>query len=264
MADKASGSSNLLVLGKITAILDTFTLSQFELSLSEIRERTELPQSTVQRIVANMVAQGFLDKKDDKYRIGLKMAFWAAPATRGIPALELITPLLSKLRDRTGETAAFYISENKFRVCVAMAETTAALRREMHVGKIIPIHIGSAGHVLLAWQPELLNEILTTPLEAMTDVSVTTPDLLKSKVAAAKSSGYSISSGERIDGAAGLSAPIFDSVGRIYGAVSILGPSSRMPLAKCEEWVEDLLETAENMTRVMGGRFPGEQGTLSQ
>lgn len=263
MNAKPTKTGNLLVLTKITAILDSFTLREPRLSLSQIRDRTGLPQSTVQRLVTNLVDQGFLDRDDDCYRIGMRMAFWASPATRGIPALDLVSPVLSKLRDLTGESTALYIAEGTYRVCIALAETHAALRREMHVGKIIPLHIGSAGHVLLAWQPELMDRILESPLEPMTEESLTAPDRLQNKVREARRLGYSISAGEREDGASGLSAPVFDSSARIYGAVSILGPSSRMPVEKCEGWVEDLLEAAENMTRVLGGRFPGETGDPS-
>ena len=258
MREKHVSSSNLLVLGKITSILDSFTLAEPRLSLSEIRDRTGLPQSTVQRLATNMVEQGMLDRDGDKYRVGMKMAYWATPATRGLATLDLIAPVLSRLRDFTGESTAFYVSEGRFRVCVLLAETFAALRREMHVGKIIPLHIGSAGHVLLAWQPTALEEVLKSPLEQMTEESLTSPDSLKKKVLEAKRCGYSISAGEREDGAAGLSAPVFDHSARIFGAVSILGPASRMSAQQCKEWVHPLLEAAENMTRVIGGRFPGE------
>lgn len=171
-----------------------------------------------------------------------------------------MTPILSSLRDATGESAALYISEGRFRVCVALEETYAALRREMHVGKIIPLHIGSAGHVLLAFQPELIEEVISDPLEKFTDETLTDPDQLRTKAKLARRNGFSISIGEREDGAAGLSAPVFNANMRLFGALSILGPESRMPLEKCQEWVDYLLEAAEKMTRVIGGRFPGESG----
>jgi DNA-binding IclR family transcriptional regulator len=51
---------------------------------------------------------------------------------------------------------------------------------------------------------------------------------------------------------------VFDSTGALVGAVTISGPTLRMPYAVCEGWVEDLLSTAERMTRLVGGRFPDE------
>ncbi|AGF71163.1 IclR family transcriptional regulator [Corynebacterium halotolerans] len=248
----------LLVLGKISAILDAFTLTRPTLTLGEIREATGMPTSTVQRLVTNLVAQGFLDREDDSFRIGMKMAYWAAPATRGVAMLDLFAPLLKALRDHTGETVCFFQSEREYRVCVAMAETRHALRRAMHVGAILPLHAGSAGQVLLAWNPELLKQVLSAPLPPLTEFTITSSEELESEVHGTRRNGFSITIGQRDDAGAGMSAPVFDSTGTLVGAVTISGPTLRMPYEVCAGWVEDLLSTAERMTRLIGGRFPDE------
>jgi DNA-binding IclR family transcriptional regulator len=253
-----SPNNPLLVLGKISAILDSFTLTRPALSLGEIREATGMPTSTVQRLVTNLVAQGFLDREGDAFRIGMKLAYWAAPATRGVAMLDLFTPLLRELRELTGETVCFFQAEQGHRVCVALAETRHALRREMHVGAILPLHAGSAGQVLLAWAPELLRKTLESPLEPLTEYTIIRSEDLELAVRRTRRDGFSITTGQRDDGASGLSAPVFDSGGGWVGALPISGPTLRMPRSVCEGWVEDLLATAERMTRLIGGRFPDE------
>lgn len=248
----------LLVLGKISAILDAFTLTRPTLSLGEIREATELPTSTVQRLVTNLVSQGFLDREDDSFRIGMRMAYWAAPATRGVEMLELFNPLLKQLRDLTGETVCFFRPEREYRVCVAMAETRHALRRAMRVGAILPLYAGSASQVLLAWNSELLQRIKDIPLQPLAESTITSPEELEASARQTRRDGFSITTDQREDGASGLSAPVFDSTGTAIGAVTISGPTFRMPYSVCEGWIEDLLSTAERMTRLIGGRFPEE------
>lgn len=127
-----SNSNALLVLAKLSSILDALSLSRPVLSLADIREATGMPNSTVQRLVTNLTSQGFLDREADAYRIGMRMAYWAAPATRGMEILDVISPVPKTLRDTTGETACFFKAEQHYRVCVAIAETRHALRREMH------------------------------------------------------------------------------------------------------------------------------------
>lgn len=252
------GPAPLLVLAKISDILDSFSLARPELTLAEIRDSTGLPTSTVQRLVGNLVGHGFIDRVDDRYRIGVRMAYWAAPATRGMEVLDIISPLLKSLRDSTGETTCFFKAEQHYRVCVAMAETRHALRREMHLGKILPLHAGSAGRVLLAWDAELMDAVMRDPLESITDSTITSSEDLEAAVKQTRADGFAITVGERDDGASGLSAPVFDSAAALVGAVAISGPTLRMPRETCESWVEPLLATAENMTRLIGGRFPGE------
>jgi DNA-binding IclR family transcriptional regulator len=253
-----SNSNALLVLAKLSSILDAFSLSRPVLSLADIREATGMPNSTVQRLVTNLTSQGFLDREADAYRIGMRMAYWAAPATRGMEILDVISPVLKTLRDTTGETACFFKAEQHYRVCVAIAETRHALRREMHLGKLLPLHAGSAGRVLLAWDADLMDAVLHDPLEPMTESTIPTSEDLETVVKRTRADGFAITVGEREDGASGLSAPVFDSAAGLVGAVTVSGPTLRMPLETCEAWVEPLLATAEHMTRLIGGRFPGE------
>ena len=259
MASVNDGSSRqqpLLVLGKITEILDAFTLSRPSMTLGEIGQATGLPTSTVQRLVSNMVAQRLLDRVGDQIRIGARMAYWAATAVKDLDVLAVINPVLKEIRDKTGETACFFKVEQTFRVCVAVAETYHALRRDMYVGKVIPLHAGSASRVLLAWNPDLADQILASPLEPLTDGTVTSPDELRALVAQAKADGYAITAGEREDSASGLSAPVFDSAADIVGAITISGPTLRMPQEHCESWVDLLVGYAEQVTRTIGGRIP--------
>ena len=257
--DEGAGASSqqpLLVLGKIAEILDAFSLSRPSITLGEIQQATGLPVSTVQRLVSNMVAQRLLDRVGDQIRVGARMAFWAATAMKDLDVLSVVNPVLKEIRDKTGETACFFKVEQTFRVCVAIAETRHALRRDMYVGKVIPLYAGSASRVLLAWNPDLAEQILASPLEPLTEGTVTSPDESLALIAQAKADGYAITAGEREDSASGLSAPVFDSAADIVGSLTISGPTLRMPREQCEDWVDLLVGYAEQVTRTMGGRIP--------
>lgn len=254
--DSNSTSSPLLVLGKISEILDAFSFDNPSLTLGEIQRATGIPTSTVQRLVSNMVSQGFLDRNGDQIRIGARMAFWAATATKDLDVLTVVNPVLKEIRDLTGETACYFRPEQNFRVCVAVAETRHALRREMYVGKVIPLSVGSASRVLLAYAPDRASRILAGRLEPMTGDSITRADALRAALDRTRSDGYAITTGERETGASGLSAPVFDSAADVIGALTISGPTFRMPQAQCESWVELLVSHAQRITRTLGGRCP--------
>lgn len=262
-ANRDQRPAPLLVLTKITSILDAFSLTRPELTLAEIRKSTGLPTSTVQRLVGNLVSNGFLDRAGDGFRVGVKMSYWAAPATHGVEILETVKPVLNELRDSLGETVCFYQSSMDYRVCVAMAETTHMLRRAMRVGRILPLHAGSAGRVLLAWDDQLAQRILSIELDPLTDDTITDRETLRNAIAQTQADGYAITTGERESGASGLSAPVFNAQADLVGALTIMGPTLRMPLELCEEWVEDLLAATERITRMIGGRLPGESALSS-
>jgi DNA-binding IclR family transcriptional regulator len=254
----ANGSTHtpLLVLAKITEILNAFTLKQPSLTLREIQQSTGLPTSTVQRLVTNLVANGFLDRVEDRFRIGVRMAFWAAAAAKDFDVLAVINPVLKDVRDITGETACFFRAEGEMRVCIAVAETHHSLRREMSVGRIAPVTVGASGRVLLAWNQRLAEQVLDHELPQLTDSTVTDRDTLRTLVKQTHGDGYAITVGERVDGASGIATPVFDSAGDLVGALTVQGPTLRMPYDKCVEWVDVLVEHAERITRALGGRLP--------
>ena len=70
MTENSPKQQPLLVLGKITEILDAFSFDRPAMTLGEIQQSTGLPTSTVQRLVTNLVQQGFLDRGGDRIRIG--------------------------------------------------------------------------------------------------------------------------------------------------------------------------------------------------
>jgi DNA-binding IclR family transcriptional regulator len=99
----------------------------------------------------------------------------------------------------------------------------------MYVGKVIPLSAGSASRVLLAWDSELAERVLSRELESLTEQTVTEAETMRELLAQTRSDGYAITTGERETGASGLSAPA---------------------------WVDLLISHAEQITRTLGGRYP--------
>lgn len=258
MSPTENAASPLLVLKKITSILDAFSLIRPEMGLSEIRGETGLPHSTVQRLVTNMVQEGMLDRRGDQFRIGIRMTHWAAPARQGLDFLELLTPVVRGLRDELGETVCIFRESQGSRVCVALAETRRLLRRAVEVGDIMPLHAGSAGRVLLAWNPELAEKVYGSGLRSMTELTITDAESLDAAVSKTRADGFAITTGERVSGASGLSAPIFGPQAELYGALTVMGPTMRMPYDVCASWIEPVIAAAAEATRLIGGTLPPE------
>lgn len=250
------GVAPLLVLGKITEILDAFSLDQPSLTLRQLRATTGLPASTVQRLVANMVWAGLLERDGDQLRIGLRMAYWAAPAIRAIDAIDIVSPLLDGLRDLTGESVTLFRVEQGHRVCVALSPTRHELRQDAYVGRLMPLHAGSAGRVLLAWDAVLEESVLAHDMRQHTGITITERDELHAALGVTRAQGYAVTSGERVDGAAGLSAPIFNSAGRVLFSLTISGPAVRITEDSIASWISPLVESAREATRRLGGRAP--------
>src|SRR5690606_11413464 len=124
--------------------------------------------------------------------------------------LAVATPVLTQLRDMTGESAQLYRRQGDERVCVAAAERTSGPRDTVHVGAARPRTAGSAAQVLLAWEePERLHRGLRgAKFTAATLASV-------------RRRGWAHSVGEREPGVASVSAPIRGAGGKVIAAISV-------------------------------------------
>jgi DNA-binding IclR family transcriptional regulator len=251
-----SQQNPLLVLGKITAILDAFSPARPSMTLGEIQHATRLPMSTVQRLVSNLLATEILERTDTQIRLGVKISIWATAATKRHDILAVVTPILAEVREITGESVSFFRVERGFRVCVALAETKHALRHHLYVGMAIPLRAGAVSQVLLAWNPELAERVLAGPAEEHTQCTGSDTPVRRELIARVKTAGYAASAGDLREGASELAAPVFSSSADLIGALAVSGPALRITSEQCRNWADLLLNSAERITRTMGGRVP--------
>ncbi|WP_231945008.1 IclR family transcriptional regulator [Agrococcus jejuensis] len=251
---KGTAGRPLLVLDKVRAILDAFTPERPALTLGDLRRATGIPTSTLQRLAANMVEDGFLDRSDDVLRVGVRMLHWSAPALQGIGIVDLAQPILRSLRDETGETACLFRESSGMRVCIAVAESLHPLRRSMSPGETMPISAGSAGRVLLAWNAELADHTLSGELSSFTPSSVVDPADLREHVERARTDGFAVTVGERELGISSVSAPVFGARGELVGALGVLAPTLRLPESATGSAVAAVVAAADALTRLLGGR----------
>lgn len=254
------GGRPILVLRKAVRLLDSFTVDQPELSLGELRARTGLPASTCARLVRNLVDAGLLDRVDDRYRVGVTALRWAAAAERGLDLVSVLNPVLQRLRDSTGESAALYAVQSGQRVCLAVAQTRQPVIWQLHVGLATPLHVGSGARALLAFDEGLAEEVLAGPKRSFTDQTLVDPEALRRALRRTRRRGVAVSRGELDQGVAGVSAPVFDSKGRVRAALGVAGPSQRFTARAIAHHTPLVLAAAREASALLGGSFP----TLSQ
>ncbi|MFE5837384.1 IclR family transcriptional regulator [Arthrobacter sp. NPDC056493] len=227
-SDQGSSSSPLLVLHKVAEILGCFSVGEPEPTLQQIIRQTGLPSSTCQRLVQNMVREGFLDRDGDRYRIGIGMVRWAAPGTLGLDLVKLVKPVLQQLRDETGESACLYVRDGAFRTVVAVAETRHVVMRPFMVGMVMPLHAGAPGKIFLAYDPDAWSSLGEAELSRYTPATPGTLELLRAQAQAAREQGYYAAFGERNEDVGSVSAPVFDHTGRLAGVLGLGFPTQRI------------------------------------
>jgi DNA-binding IclR family transcriptional regulator len=141
----------------------------------------------------------------------------------------LARPALTDLWTASHETVALHVRIGAERICVAELPSPQPIRYVSAVGTAAPLHVGSAGKVLLAFlSPDALERtLLALPLGQATEATITDAELLRQELATIRRQGWAMSVGERIVGASAISVPV-RSGDEPLAALSVLGPSDRL------------------------------------
>lgn len=256
--EQRPSSTPLLVLQKVVEILNCFSLEFPEPTLQQITRQTALPPSTCQRLVQNMVRQGFLDRNGDRYRIGLGLVRWSMPGTFGLDIVRLVKPILDDLRDETEESACLYVRDGVYRTVVAVAETRHVIMRPFRVGQVLPIRAGAPGKVFLAYDPEARKALTDTELTPFTSNTPDSLETLDAQAAVARAQGYYASFGERHNDVGSISAPVFGHTGELVAVLGIGFPLQRVQAADGERLGPTIAAAARAASIALGQPVPGE------
>ena len=208
-------SSGVGVLDKAASILSA--LEAGPATLAQLVTATGLARPTAHRLAVALEYHRMVTRDiQGRFVLGPRLSELATAAGED-RLLATAGPVLSALRDHTGESAQLFRRQGDQRVCVAAAERPIGLRDSIPVGATLPMTAGSAAQVLLAWEePDRLHRGLQAASFNATVLS------------GVRRRGWSQSIAEREAGVASVSAPVRGPSGRVVAAVSISGPVERL------------------------------------
>jgi DNA-binding IclR family transcriptional regulator len=146
-----------------------------------------------------------------------------------LPIVSQARPELEQLTRASAETANLAVLDRFHVVYVDQVTPPQAVVMASWVGRRAPAHASSSGKVLLAFGDEAIREaLLARPLEALTPKTVTDPRRLRTILDETRERGYAKSVDELEDDFVTMAAPVLVE-GRAVAAVSVSGPSARLP-----------------------------------
>lgn len=216
------------VLARIDSVVGAFDDEHSELSLHEITVRTDLPKSTVHRLVEQLVRTGWLERGVEGYRIGMRLFEIGGLATRARRLAESAAPHLNALAAATGLAVQLGILDGTDVVYLERIATVdfALPTRE---GGRQPAYCTALGKAMLAHDAVATADVLAQELPQRTRRTLTSPEVLRADLERTKAQGVAYDHQESYDGLACVAAPVRGS-GRAVAAVSVTGPVARIDL----------------------------------
>ncbi len=231
-------SSGVGVLDKAATVLGA--LEAGPATLAQLVAATHLARPTAHRLAVALEFHRFVTRDmQGRFILGPRLSELASAAGED-RLLAAAGPVLTAVRDHTGESVQLYRRQGDQRICVAAAERQMGLRDSIPVGATLTMLAGSAAQVLLAWEePDRLHRGLQGAAFTATILS------------GVRRRGWAQSVGEREPGVASVSAPVRGPSGRVLAAVSVSGPMERMGRQPGRLHAGAVVSAANRLTEVL-------------
>ncbi|WP_431877260.1 IclR family transcriptional regulator [Amycolatopsis sacchari] len=213
---------------RILSVLAAFSTERPNLTLSEISRLTGLPKGTAHRIVTQLVDWGALERDERHYVIGLKMFEIGTLAPRAYRHRSRILPFLEEAAAATGADVMLAVLDKDQAVLVEHLVGRRAVALAAGLGERLPLHASGVGHVMLAFGPaELLNLVCSRPLTPVTSRTITDPAELRAVVARVREAGVAVVPHSMVPGTVSVAAPIFAERHTLAGVMLFVAPVAR-------------------------------------
>ena len=250
---------NVRAVERAMQILSSFNDGHAEQGVSQIAQATGLHKATAHRIIMTLLNCGFLERTVDgeRVRLGLRAVELGLGALRDLDFRRAAFPYMQRLVERFQETCDLSVFDRGQVLYIEVVHSEHSLTIAARVGRHLPAYCTASGRVFLAFLPaKVVEPILSAPLTAFTEKTITSPARLREELKSIRQRGYGLDDEEFEEGVRAIAAPIRDIDGNVIAAMSVPGPSKRLTPERIPEIARALVETADAVSaHVLRGDF---------
>jgi DNA-binding IclR family transcriptional regulator len=248
---------NVRAVERALQIMGCFDDEHPERGISDIAQAVGLHKATAHRIVTTLVNYGYLERVEEgqKYRLGLELPSLGYKVLRRMDLRREAIPFMKQLVVEWDETCDLSIFDQGEVFYIEIVRGTRALTISAAVGQRLPAHATASGKLFLAYLPDdQVNKLLSKPMDAFTEKTVTTAEGLRKQLEEIRRRGYAIDYEEFEHGVCAIAAPIFNRGGNIIAAIGGPSPMSRMTPDRVAQIAEAFKEAGKGISYRMGYR----------
>lgn len=210
---------------------------------SEVAAELGMNRSSAHTHLVTLADNGYLVKIDGQYKLGMWLLRLGTAARNRDPAYKEVQVITEKLAEETKERSQFTIEECGEGIYLFESMGSQGVSTGPQIGGRVPLHATASGKTILAnIDDERLQKLLEhMELDQFTPQTTTDIRELLDELQTIRENGFAINEQEDVTGINAVAAPVKGSDGRVLGAVSVAGPSHRLPRDRLENEVADLM-----------------------
>ena len=244
--------TSIQVIERMTSLLNALAGYPDPVSLKELSAVTGLHPSTAHRILNDLVLKRFVDKAEaGSYRLGMRLLELGNVVKSRLNVREAALDFMRALHRKTQQTINLSVRQGDEIVYIDRAfSERSGMQVVRAIGGRAPLHLTSVGKLFLS-----VDDVKTvrayatrTGLAGHNKNSITELAKLERELSLVRARGYARDNEELELGVRCMAAGICDDSRKLVAGLSISAPADRLQ----EEWLEDLVTTAQQISAVLG------------
>ncbi len=227
-SNEAQGERETGTIARTILVLRAVAQTQQEPTMKELADTINLPMSTMHRLLDLLMQEGMVERDDTTrtFRPGLEFYRLGALVANRMPLQEVARPFLEGAAREAGESSYLGLLDARALKLLFVMGVESGQILDYRIPLNVPyaLSYGASGLAALAWLGD--EEIERVIVEEGAD-DKRDDESVRQALAEIREQGYAHTTGQRIPGAVGTFAPIFDGRDRIVGTLGYTVPESR-------------------------------------
>jgi len=242
--------------GRVLRALELLAGQSEPLRLIEISRTLELPTSSAHALLQQLIKFDYAKQvgHERRYVQGPGLALLGSRVRAGLQIVKVARPVLEDIAASTGENVYLGMRQSRGIVYADSVEAESGVMARFPLGSMRPLHASSPGKIFLAFhvpKDQLDGFLGPRPLQAYTRHTTTDRAKLRQQLDEIRARGYAVNEQEAVEGAYGVSAPIFGTDRSLVGSITIGMPGVRYKSRK-ESAIKRCIAAAAEISRSLG------------
>jgi len=242
------------------SLLEALARAEGGLTLTDVSQRVQLAPSTAHRLLATLEKMGYVYQSGElgRWYVGLQAFTVGTSFLANRDFVAQSHPYMRRLMEQSGETANLGILDGTEAVFIDQVQCRETMRTIVKLGSRVPLHASGVGKAIFAAMPddEIEAILKVKGLPRITANTITSPETMWASIRVIRQRGWSFDDEEHALATRCVAAPIYNEHAEVLGAISLAGPSSRLPDERIKQLGSLVAHTAEDLTHRLGGKWP--------
>lgn len=254
-------------LSKAVQLLSVFSEEKPYWKLEEIVRHTNIPKTTVFRLLKTMETEGLIQKvsfyqhgyliEGNIYQLGNWLLELGSIVSRQYEVRNIAFPYMRKLQEQLGESVQLVILDHDEAIYIEKVESDKPVRLYTKIGRRAPLYAGACPRILLSFLPdhEIKRILETNKVKKATNTFQINDDIWE-LIGTTRELGFTYSNSELEDGTAAFGTPIFNRYGEIAASLSVASFASVLNIDEYSKYVYPMWEVSAEISEQLGYNKP--------